>query len=281
MDHPERKFFAPPVMHRIRGLECEVRAGAPPQFPAGVAGGVYWAVWLRGQAVVRHGGQALAVSRHDTLTIALAGAPPAVQATVCSQHVGVWLDSRRLRDLAGEEGEAIERSLGHQVAPSVAPATSDTLRAANELVVVLSSAGSGRLLRDAKCLELLARLLRAPAGNPALQLTPAQRACVRKAHDLLLADLAHPPGVKALARACGLNTFRLKQGFREIYGQSIRATYHAERMREAWRLIAEERLSVGEAGHRVGYVNLSHFCDAFRRQFGLRPGELKRCAEGG
>ncbi|MGO1068795.1 helix-turn-helix domain-containing protein [Lysobacter sp. CA199] len=84
---------------------------------------------------------------------------------------------------------------------------------------------------------------------------------------MLLQDLARPPTIVELSRACGLNTLTLKRGFKLLFGQPAHALHQRERMAAAWRLI--------ESGLNLGYANLSHFDAAFRRAFGLLPSELR------
>lgn len=265
------------LAHQVRGLDCAIQTGSSglPEFGAE---GIYWAIWLRGHAVLHDRGRVWRLGRHDTITLVPGGGTPVLQASACSQRIGLWLCRQHLDALAGDEGSVVYDALRQQRVPQVIPARSDILRTVTELIAVLDCPTNGRLLRDAKCLELLARLLQTPLTGATPALTRTQRIRVRQAHELLLADLAHPPSVPELARACGLNAHRLKQGFREVYGQSIRATYQAARMRHAWQLITKEQLSVSAAGQLVGYTNLSHFSAAFHRHFGLMPGELKRCA---
>ncbi|KZC40590.1 hypothetical protein RHOFW510R12_00135 [Rhodanobacter sp. FW510-R12] len=238
---------------------------------------VHLSVWLRGHALLQIGTRTVRIGPHDALAMSLGDGVPDTRSTPCAQHVDLLLQRERLFELGGELGETFLEGLDRYCKPCVAAADADTLRTANELVAVLLTHESSHLLRDAKSLELLARMLTASRSPVSIRLTPAQRERVSHARDLLLADLANPPTVAQLARASGLNTFKLKQGFRSLYGHSIHAVYQYERMQKAWQLIESGHMDVSAAGHHVGYSNLSHFSDAFRRHFGLRPGELKRC----
>lgn len=64
---------------------------------------------------------------------------------------------------------------------------------------------------------------------------------------------------------------KLNRLFRQIFGNSIYNYYQTLRMNEAAYLIKEEKLSVSEAGYRLGFTNLSHFTRIFERHLGLKP----------
>lgn len=240
--------------------------------------GIHLSVWLHGHAVLHVERRRLRIAPHDTVAFTCADALPHADITPCAHHVDLLLPRQQLLELGGEQGEPFLDRLERQRAPRITAADADTLRAANELVAILQTSNSCSLLRDAKTLELLARLLAAGLAADPASLTAVQRERLHHARQLLLADLANPPTIAQLARSCGLNSFKLKQGFRSMFGQSIHALYQAERMQKAWQLIESAQVDVSGAGHQVGYSNLSHFSAAFRKHFGLLPGQLKRCA---
>lgn len=273
---PSARKMGPSVTHHSTGgLVSAYSCGA---LLAGAGQDIHLSVWLHGHACLRVGPQVVRIGAHETLGMILENGLPATRATACAQHVELLLQRQYLFELDGEQGSGFLEQLDKHGIPRVSPTDADTLRAANELAAILLTSSSCRLLRDAKSLELLARVLAAGQLPAGMRLTAAQRERVNHARTLLLADLANPPTVDQLARACGLNTFKLKQGFRHTFGKSIHAVYQYERMQKAWQLIESGHMDVSAAGHSVGYSNLSHFSEAFHKQFGLLPGQLKRCA---
>lgn len=78
-----------------------------------------------------------------------------------------------------------------------------------------------------------------------------------------------------LSRAYGLNTLKLKRGFKLLFGRPVHALHQRERMAAAWRLIESGHMSVTEVGLHLGYTNLSHFGTAFQRTFGLLSNVLR------
>ncbi len=237
---------------------------------------LHLSVWLRDGINVDTDGWKFRVEGRDTVAGFLPGAPWRIDFNGCAHHVGLLLHPEVLRRLAGEQGEAFFECLRRDGYLRVRPADVVVLRAARELDIALLASNSSPLLREAKSLELLARLVEAGVRQNTVRARPRERERLEHARDLLLADLVRAPTIAELARACGLNTFRLKQGFKQHFGVPVYALYQQERMRAAWELIASGRMSVSEAGHHLGYTNMSHFGIAFRKAHGMLPGALKR-----
>lgn len=198
-----------------------------------------------------------------------------------AHHVGLLLRPDCLKALAGEEGEAFFDALRRDGDLRVAAGDAYTLRAARELEEVLLAPDRLPLLREAKTLELLACLIegRRRQADQAAPLPRLARERLQHARDRLLSDMADPPTLQQLADECGLNTFALKRGFKQLFGEPAFALLQRERMRRAWELIASGRASAAEAGSEVGYRNMSHFGAAFRRAHGMLPGEVRRQAD--
>ncbi len=266
------------LVHRLSGGLTALIGTGSPRWPAESRSALHLCVWLRGHGALHDGSRTLRIARHDGLSWLPSTDPSPPQATPCALHVTLQVQHDALCALAGEEGAAFLREQVMPHGARVAPASAVLLRSAQALLDSMNHPSPSRLLRDARCMELLAHWLATRSDERPLRLNASQRAGVARARELLFADLSHPPSTSALARASGLNAFRLKQGFRAAYGQSLRAAYQAERMRVAWQLIASGEMDVSSAGHHIGYANLSHFSAAFLRHHGLRPSELKRCA---
>jgi AraC-like DNA-binding protein len=133
-----------------------------------------------------------------------------------------------------------------------------------------------RLYLESKALELVAlSLAQSEAGNrktsPIPRLRPEDIERVHKARDVLLDNMDAPPSLLTLARRVGLNDFKLKVGFRQVFGTTAFGYLHEQRMEQARRLLEERRLNVTEVACAVGYANPSHFAGAFKRKFGVNP----------
>lgn len=94
----------------------------------------------------------------------------------------------------------------------------------------------------------------------------------------ILVDLSHPPSLPGLAKLGGMSETKMKDLFRQVFGDSIYNYYQTARMEEAAYLLRHKNYSVSEAGYQLGFSNLSHFTRLFERHHHLKP---KRYASGG
>lgn len=86
----------------------------------------------------------------------------------------------------------------------------------------------------------------------------------------MLQDIAHPWSIGELARTFGLNTRRLKEGYRARFGIPVNGDLQRMRIEVGLELLRQGQ-GVMEASLQVGYANPSHFARLFRRYFGVPP----------
>lgn len=98
---------------------------------------------------------------------------------------------------------------------------------------------------------------------------------IHLAKDILVRNLDHPPSLLSLARQAGINSFKLKQGFRQIFNTTVFGYLHLHRMEEARRLLQLGDLSVAQVALAIGYSNPSKFSAAFKKKFGISPKALR------
>ncbi len=94
---------------------------------------------------------------------------------------------------------------------------------------------------------------------------------IYQVREWILEHLEIPPSINALAVNAGMSPTKLKRLFKQIFGNSIFSYYQVFRMKEAARLLKEEKLSVSEVGYRLGFTNLSHFTRVFLEHTGMKP----------
>ena len=83
--------------------------------------------------------------------------------------------------------------------------------------------------------------------------------------------MAEPPTLKELADEIQLPLNRLKEGFKQIYGDSVFSFLFDYKMERARQMLATGSLNVNEVGLRIGYSTSSHFIAAFKKKFGTTP----------
>jgi len=92
----------------------------------------------------------------------------------------------------------------------------------------------------------------------------------------MLESLDKPPLIKELALAASMSPTKLKNLFKQIFGNSIFSYYQEFRMKEASRLLKEGALSVSEVGYKLGFSNLSHFSKVFFSHIGIKPKQYSK-----
>jgi AraC-like DNA-binding protein len=130
---------------------------------------------------------------------------------------------------------------------------------------------------ESQCLELIAlklEQLKDPGQYTrksfrSLNLDDIDR--IHLAKQIITENADHPPSLMELARQVGLNDFKLKAGFRQVFGMTVFGYVHQHRMETARHLLSQRRLNVKEVAQAVGYVSQSRFAAAFRKQFGVNP----------
>ncbi len=94
---------------------------------------------------------------------------------------------------------------------------------------------------------------------------------IRKAKTILLERMTDPPTIDALAIEIGLNNKKLKEGFKQLYGETVYAYLLDHKMEEARRMLEARQYNVNEVGLKLGYSTASHFIAAFKKKFGTTP----------
>lgn len=94
---------------------------------------------------------------------------------------------------------------------------------------------------------------------------------IRKAKDIIIAKMAAPPTLQELADEIGLSLKKLKEGFKQIYGDSVFSFLFDYKMEVARKLLEAGNDNVNEVGHKVGYSTSSHFIAAFKKKYGTTP----------
>lgn len=132
------------------------------------------------------------------------------------------------------------------------------------------------LFLEGKVLELVALQLEqsilAPRDRAQMHhLSPSDIDRLHGAKDLMIRNMQHPLSLSALARQVGLNEFKLKQGFRQIFGNTVFGFLRQTRMAYARQLLEDGHMNIKEISWAVGYTDPGRFSDAFKKQYGLRP----------
>ncbi len=94
---------------------------------------------------------------------------------------------------------------------------------------------------------------------------------IRKAKDIIISRMAEPPTLQELSNETGLNLKKLKEGFKQVYGDTVYSFLFDYKMEHARKLLESNQYNVNEVGLQVGYSTASHFIAAFKKKFGTTP----------
>jgi len=94
---------------------------------------------------------------------------------------------------------------------------------------------------------------------------------IRKAKEIIISRMAEPPSLQELAAEIGLNLKKLKEGFKQIYGDTVYSFLFDYKMEHSRKLQESNQFNVNEVGLQVGYSTASHFIAAFKKKFGTTP----------
>jgi AraC-like DNA-binding protein len=111
-----------------------------------------------------------------------------------------------------------------------------------------------------------------------VQLTDADVQRLALVRETILKNLRYHYTIPTLAQTAGINEFKLKTGFKALYGQPVFDFLTEQRMKMAMELMESNNYSIGEIAHRCGYNHPTNFCAAFRRRYHIRPSDYRRNA---
>ena len=94
---------------------------------------------------------------------------------------------------------------------------------------------------------------------------------IRAAKDIILKRMTDPPSLDELASEIGLSLKKLKDGFKQIYGDTVFAYLLDHKMDEARKMLESPKFNVNEDGLKLGYSTSSHFINAFKKKYGTTP----------
>ncbi|MDT0555497.1 AraC family transcriptional regulator [Patiriisocius hiemis] len=127
----------------------------------------------------------------------------------------------------------------------------------------------------AKAYELLSLYFNRPAETDVEQcpflIDEENVVKIKKAKQVIIEKMADPPTLQELADEIQLPINRLKEGFKQIYGDSVFSFLFDYKMEVARQLLATGSHNVNEVGLKVGYSTSSHFIAAFKKKFGTTP----------
>ncbi|KOY15823.1 helix-turn-helix transcriptional regulator [Paenibacillus xylanivorans] len=169
--------------------------------------------------------------------------------------------------------------LGHRIFKPIVFQLDHRIRTMiDSLIVELNNPYRSSLMMEATALEILNRFM-----IQLFDLAPIpvgfSREDIRKLHtarEIMENCMVDPPSLLALSKQVGLNDFKLKKGFKALFGTTVFEYLRQIRLDSAMKLLRNQENNVTEAAIAVGYSNISAFSQQFYRKFGVKPSEMKK-----
>lgn len=96
-----------------------------------------------------------------------------------------------------------------------------------------------------------------------------------EAKELLVNRIDNPPTIVELSKLIGINEYKLKKGFKELFGTTVFGYIHNSRMSMAKRLLLGTDKTAQEIAYETGYSSPQHFSTAFKNTFGVSPNSIR------
>lgn len=96
------------------------------------------------------------------------------------------------------------------------------------------------------------------------------------AREYLLSHLADPPTLSELAKIIGLNEYKLKRGYKEVFGNTAFGHLSDARLDLAKTDLLDGEKSTSQIADELGYSSIQHFSKAFKSKFGQPPSKYRK-----
>ena len=89
--------------------------------------------------------------------------------------------------------------------------------------------------------------------------------------DLINERVHCPPNLSEIARTVGLNEYKLKKGFKEVFDNTVFGYLTEQRLLLAKQYLQDTNKTAAEISVQLGYATPQHFNNAFKKKFGTTP----------
>lgn len=134
------------------------------------------------------------------------------------------------------------------------------------------------LYMEGKLMELVAVYLnevmyQSKGVSKSISLSKDDIKSIYKAKNILDTSITQKITLSYLSKEVCLNEFKLKKGFKELFGMPVYTYLLDKRLELAKFFLEEKKFRVSDVANLVGYGNMSHFAAAFRKKYGVNPSE--------
>ena len=102
-----------------------------------------------------------------------------------------------------------------------------------------------------------------------------ERAKIVAARDYINANITNPPSLSEVAIEVGLNEFKLKCGFKEMFDNTPFGYLTERRLNLARQFLRDTEKKASEIAYELGYSSPQHFHHQFKKAFGVTPNYIR------
>ena len=81
--------------------------------------------------------------------------------------------------------------------------------------------------------------------------------------------------IGGLARQFGINDFKVKTGFKALFGTPVINFLNQTRLKHSIQLLSDSSLTIGDIAERVGYKHPNNYATSFKRKYGMPPNNYR------
>jgi len=199
------------------------------------------------------------------------------------QCISVFSKVKTLQNLPEYESEIFAHYLGNLLNPRAdfveGPAYYMNSQMQNAVYKILGNnyKGATRMMfLKSQIMELLSHFFGLLSESQKETISQNDKEKLHLAREILSKNIEAPPNLAELSKLIGLNSFKLKKNFKELFGMPVFKYLQNERLIKAHDLLRDGSIGIREAAWSVGYESLSSFSNAFYKRFGFRPSEIKK-----
>ena len=104
----------------------------------------------------------------------------------------------------------------------------------------------------------------------------SDRERVMAARDFINERVTSPPNLSEIAKVVGLNEFKLKRGFKEMFHSTVFGYLTERRLNLARQYLLDTQKTAAEIAIDLGYSSPQHFSHQFRKKFGATPNSVRK-----
>lgn len=100
---------------------------------------------------------------------------------------------------------------------------------------------------------------------------------IREGHNIIRNSLDQDfPSLKVFALQLGTNEFKLKYGFKALYGITVHRFLMEERLRKSKMMVQFTDQSLKSIAHATGFKSMAHFSRTFKKHYGDSPSNFRK-----